>query len=268
MKKTPQKGSLTIIGTGIKMAAHITIESKAWLEQADRVFFLANTDLTADWIRNLKPEAIDLATCYQPNKNRLQSYKNMETLILQAVRANHRVCAVFYGHPGVFVSPSHAVIQQARAEGFSARMLPGISAEDCLFADLGLDPAVNGCQSFEATDFLIRPRRFDLSTPLILWQIGVLGNLTMPQANDSHAALQHLIDFLAPHYGLNHNVIVYQAALYPITHPYIEQTPLANLLQATITPISTLYIPPKHNPTVDEGMLNRLGLTLESLLAD
>jgi len=31
-------------------------------------------------------------------------------------------------------------------------MLPGISAEDCLVADLGIDPASSGCQSYEAND--------------------------------------------------------------------------------------------------------------------
>ena len=34
-------------------------------------------------------------------------------------------------------------------------MLPGISAEDCLLADLGVDSAHNGLQSLEATDLLI-----------------------------------------------------------------------------------------------------------------
>jgi hypothetical protein len=37
-------------------------------------------------------------------------------------------------------------------------MLPGISAEDCLFADLGIDPGIYGCQSYEATDFLANGR--------------------------------------------------------------------------------------------------------------
>ena len=60
---------------------------------------------------------------------------------------------------------------QARAEGFNARMLPGISAEDCLFANLGADPGTHGCQSFEATSFLLRKPKFDTLTHLILWQI-------------------------------------------------------------------------------------------------
>ena len=43
------------------------------------------------------------------------------------IRAGFRVCAVFYGHPGVFVYPSHEAIRRARAEGFAARMLPALT---------------------------------------------------------------------------------------------------------------------------------------------
>jgi hypothetical protein len=87
------------------------------------------------------------------------------------------VCVVFYGHPGVFVQPAHEAIRVARLEGFTARMLPGISAEDCLFADIEVDPGVYACQSFEATDFLVRKRKFDPRSPLVLWQIGSIGDL-------------------------------------------------------------------------------------------
>ena len=259
------KGSLTVVGTGIKMAAQITIEAKGWLEQAETLFFLANSELTAEWIREIQPQAIDLASCYQPSLDRLHSYNQMCELMLQAVRAGQQVCAVFYGHPGVFVTPSHQAIRQARSEGFSAAMLPGISAEDCLFADLGIDPAVNGCQSFEATDFLIRPRQFDSRTPLILWQIGVLGNLVMPQRNDHHTSLQYLSSYLAPHYGLEHQVVIYQAALYPINKPSVEIIPLKGLLTASITPISTMYVPPKEDLPYDPQMLDKLGLSLKDL---
>jgi hypothetical protein len=57
--------------------------------------------------------------------------------------------------------------------GVSARMLPGVSAEDNLIADLGVDPA--GLQSYEATGFLVYKYRFDTSAGLVLWQVGVLG---------------------------------------------------------------------------------------------
>ena len=99
----------------------------------------------------------------------------MAEAILEPVRAGKRVCAAFYGHPGVFVLPSHDAIARARAEGFDAAMQPGVSAEDCLVADLGVDPAVNGLQSYEASDFLRRRPAIEPTTALVLWQIGVVG---------------------------------------------------------------------------------------------
>ena len=102
----------------------------------------------------------------------------MAEAILEPVRAGKRVCAAFYGHPGVFVLPSHEAIARARAEGFDATMLPGVSAEDCLVADLGVDPARNGLQSYEAGDFLRRRPAIEPTTALVLWQIGVVGART------------------------------------------------------------------------------------------
>ena len=111
---------------------------------------------------------------------RTGAVEQRQQLLTESVQAAYakkgeRVVAAFYGHPGVFVAPSHLAIAGARKEGFEARMLPGISAEDCLFADVGFDPGERGCQSFEATDFLLRKRVFDVTSPLVLWQVGVIG---------------------------------------------------------------------------------------------
>src|SRR3970282_2169154 len=104
-----------------------------------------------------------LQDCYSVGKPRYRTYREMADRILSAVRAGAQVCAAFYGHPGVFVRPSHDAIRRAPREGFPARMLPGVSAEDCLVADLGVNPGEIGSQSFEATDFLGYRRRFDSS---------------------------------------------------------------------------------------------------------
>ena len=49
--------------------------------------------------------------------------------ILASVRDGRRTVAAFYGHPGVFAFATHESIRRARAEGYRARMLPGVSAE-------------------------------------------------------------------------------------------------------------------------------------------
>jgi uncharacterized protein YabN with tetrapyrrole methylase and pyrophosphatase domain len=171
------------------------------------------------------------------------------------------VCAVFYGHPGVFVYPSHRAIERARQEGFAASMCPGISAEDCLFADLGVDPGAQGCQSYEATHFLVRQRRFDPCTPLILWQIGVIADLSVREPGTrNEQGLRALVDTLVEHYCAEHEVVVYRAAQWPIGDPSIERIPLARLAAAEITPLSTLYVPPLPDLPVDQEMIDRLGL--------
>src|SRR5216683_1496595 len=114
--------------------------------------------------------------------SRMYAYNATVEHILGCVRTGDKTVGAFYGHPGVFVYPSHEAIRRARSEGYSAKMLPGISAEDCLFADLGIDPAVCGCQTFEATDFLLHGRRIDPSSSVVLWQIGVVGDMTFKTA--------------------------------------------------------------------------------------
>ena len=111
----------------------------------------------------------------------MRTYQEIVEYILSYVRKGNKVCVAFYGHPGVFVFPSHEAIKRARNEGYRAEMLPGISAEDCLYSDIGIDPGADGCQCFESTDFLSYRRKFDPSVGLVLWQIAVIGELGSAQ---------------------------------------------------------------------------------------
>ena len=168
------------------------------------------------------------------------------------------MCTAFYGHPGVFAYPSHESVRRARAEGFEARMLAGVSAEDCLFADLGLDPAQRGCQSYEVTDFLLRPRIFDPRTLLLFWQVGVIGETSIGEGAPRASRVQVLIDTLLDHYPPDHDVIVYEAAVYAVCEPTILHVPLQGLASATIGPMATLVVPPRGELRDDPTMAQRL----------
>jgi precorrin-3B methylase len=253
-------GSLTIVGTGIQLVGHLTLAAKAWIEQADKVLYAVAEPLTAKWLQSLNShaEALPYNTNHQRRK---ETYQEMVDHILAEVRQGLNVCAVFYGHPGVFADPAHAAIQQARREGFSTQMLPGISAEDCLFADLGLDPGRNGCQSFEATDFLIRQRKFDPNSALILWQIAFIGNLGFDQQSNQQRGLRVLSEVLKQYYSPEHQVIIYEAAVYhPVCKPIINSIPISQLPDAQVSKFSTLYVPPKALAPIDSDMLMRLGM--------
>jgi hypothetical protein len=256
-------GSLTIVGTGIRLD-QVSLAARACLENADKVLYLVADPVTASWITDLNPSAESMFGYYHPDKPRMTTYLQMVERILSCVRQGLEVCGAFYGHPGVFVYPAHEAIRRARREGYTAQMLPGISAEDCLFADLGVDPGRSGCQSFEATDFLIYQRQIDTGSSLILWQISVIGDFGCKTPYNARG-LEVLAQVLVGHYGPHHSAVVYEAALYPVCQPVIQRVTLRGLPQARVTPASTLYVPPKKTVAPDRKMLERLGIPFRSV---
>lgn len=256
------RGSLTIVGSGIQAIRQLTLEARQSIERADKVLILVDDPITEMYIKKLNPNAESLG--YFRDKPRHDSYRQWTEVTLKHIREGLNVCVVCYGHPTVFVNSSRQSIRQARSEGYSARMLPGISAEDCLFADFGIDPAVPGCQSFEATDFLLRKHKIDTSCHLILWQIGVIGDLTYNPSRDAKPSLRILVDFLKKYYDSSHTVFVYEAAKYAICKPIIQRMLLSKLGDAHVNYFSTLYIPPKMLAPLDYGMADRLGMNVES----
>ena len=257
-------GSLVVVGTGLRAPVHITPEARDEISHAEKVFYLMSDPLSEMWIKRLNPTARSLASCYVSSRPRMAAYQRMIDRILGPVRSGRRVCVAFYGHPGVFVFPSHEAIRRAKKEGFDARMLPGISAEDCLFSELGLDPARSGCQSYEATDFLVYRRRFDPSSALVLWQVGVVGNLEYGD-RPARSGLRVLASRLARVYGRKHEVVLYEASLLPVVPSTIRSTTLEELSSAGVTGGMTLFVPPRPHPP-DPRSLRSLGLRASDLV--
>ena len=255
-------GSLTVVGTGMLIAGQVTHEALSAMEEAEKLYFLVTDIVTSRWLGQLNPSAESLYGCYADGKPREDTYAEMVDRILASVREGRRVVVAFYGHPGIFVAPSHEAIRQAKAEGYSAQMLPGISAEDCLFADLGIDPGERGCQSFEATDFLLRRRIFDPTSTLVLWQIGGIGVFDFhSRALWSRQGLEVLERELLRHYPIDHEVVIYEAVPYPTLPPKILRVPLAAMARAEVSIRSTLYVPPLPDRESDQEMRAALGIS-------
>ena len=255
------RGRLTVVGTGFLVAGQTTAEALSCMRQADRLLFLVAEPATCMWLEGLRPHAATLSDSFAEGKPRMQSYEEVVERILQPVREGLHVCAAFYGHPGVFVYSSHAAVRRAREEGFEAEMLPGVSAEDCLYADLGVDPALHGCQSFEATNFLLRRRQVDASAALVLWQIGALGTTTYSKRTLwNRDGLDLLVEALLETYPSEHEAVVYEATLYPTCDPLIQHVTVATIPTAKVSTYSTLYVPPARRAPLDETRAARLGL--------
>jgi len=239
----------------------VTPEAASAIERADEVLYLVTQRLTAQWIERANPHSRSLHGLYEGGKPRRETYAEMVDELLAPVRTGLDVCAAFYGHPGVFVNPGHEAIRRARAEGYRARMLPAVSALDCLVADLGIDPAATGLHSYEATDFVVHRRRPDPTASLVLWQIGVVGELgyaTSPRLEN----LALVADRLSRAYPRGHEVIVYEASPYPlVADPFVLRVPLEQLPDAQVPLLATLVVPPARRPRRDRALTARLGLS-------
>src|SRR3546814_4713272 len=102
-------------------------------------------------------------------------------------------------------------------------MEAGVEAEDCLYADLGIDPGEVGCQHCEASQFMFYRRRIDPSAYLVLWQVGVAGDRSVRRSSTGRAHRRLLVERLAEDYPADHVVTLYEAATLPIMAPRMER---------------------------------------------
>lgn len=238
-----QPGSLVVVGSGIQFGRHISERGLTEIQDAEVVMCLTDP-YALGMIKRLRPDAVNLGVHYAPGKDRRETYREIDAVIMAELRAGKRVCAVFYGHPGVFADVPHRVMRKARELGLDARMEPGISAEACLYADIGLDPGHRGVQSMEATHFLCYDRQPDTTGLVLLWQVALSGDLTCTRLHAERYGLQALVDKLQRWYPGDHEVILYEAAQLPIESPRIERLPLRALPDAQYQEYTTLVIPP------------------------
>lgn len=238
------KGSLSCVGIGMTLGAHITPIAKEHIRTSDVCFVAVSDALVELWVNEMHSDVRSLQSYYSQDKSRKQTYKEMVDAVLKEVRAGKKVCGVFYGHPGVFAYVPHQMIKKALSEGYNAIMEPGISAEDCLIADLAIDPGKFGCQQYEASQFMFFKRRIDPSAYLILWQIGLVGDLNYGVSVTGAEYRKLLLSLLFEHYPENHEVILYQAATSPLKKIRNELIPLYQLVAAELKDYTTLVIPP------------------------
>ena len=254
-----KKSSLTVVGTGIKFLSQMTLESKTYIEKADKVLYLVNDPVLKQWIADTNSNSESLDGVYFNHEQRLDSYSAITKYILNYLSKPVNLCVVMYGHPAVFSKPALDAVKVANEQGYPAKILPGISAEDCLFADLLIDPGTCGCQSYEATDFLLYSRKFDPNSHLILWQPDVIGMQTHIRNKDI-IGISLLRDRLLKSYQPDHPVVIYEAAQYPGLLASIKRIELMSLPDACLSSISTLYIQPAGSSDYDRCLARMLAI--------
>lgn len=249
---------LTVVGTGIQSGRDLSALAIHSIQSAEKVFIGVADQVTARWLAELNKNTESLAVFYSAKKPRMQTYNEMTNRIMTFVERGVDVCVVCYGHPGVCVLPTHKAMARARAMGVETTMLPAVSCVDCLVADLGIDPAVPGLATYDATFFLFHRHRFDTQIGLVLLQIGVTAERGIKRNKMfGRAGVRALVQKLAPIYGRRHEVVIYEASPHPVAKPVIKRIALEDVASAQLSLTSTLYVPPRGSAPKDKEMLRR-----------
>lgn len=252
------RGSLACVGLGMTLGSHLTPLARDHIEQADVVFAALSDHIVELWLQRMNKDVRSLQSYYAEGKPRSETYQEWVDLMMAEVRAGKHVCAVFYGHPGIFAWSPHRAIEVAREEGFHAHMEPGISAEDCLYADVGFDPGSFGCQHFEASQLLFYEHRINPTGYVVLWQVAMVGDWSLTRFQTGPAYRQILVDRLSQDYPLDHPVIIYHGATLPIEQPRIRHITLRDLPRTTLTSQETVVLPPATPLKPNTAMRERL----------
>ena len=240
-----RRGSFLAVGVGIGGVAQTTLEAVELMRRADKLFHCVVDPAVELWLHELNTSAESLNGLYEEGKDRAETYDAMVQQFVRSVRSGLSTCAAYYGHPGVFVEATHRTVRQLRRSGYPARIVPGVSADGCLYADLLVNPGDHGIQSYEASDFLYARRRHDPTSGLILWQVGVIGERDWTAKPRRHPErLEELRDFLRRSYPEDHAVVLYFASTFPCDDPRVRRCPLGALANKRVYPMEMLYVPP------------------------
>jgi uroporphyrin-III C-methyltransferase len=259
-----KSGQLIIAGCGLH-PGHMTLETQQHIKQAEVVMLVCPNPLSIQHILSLNPNTINLGKHYSKDTSRLETYRLMAKQMADAVRLGQKVCAVFYGHPGIFVLSTHLAMRKLQNEGYFARMLPGISADACLYADLNIDPASTGNQSYEATQLLLTKRTIDPCADMLIWQIGLAGEMSLKKQQPGEKGLEAMVKLLSDYYPLDHKVCIYRAPTLPGFEPRIDWIELQLLPAQDVPSSTTLYVPAFKPLSFAEARLKWLGVTTEDI---
>ena len=242
----PGTGEVVFVGTGFSLVTQTTPEAVAEMQRADKLFHLVAEPAAAVWMKSLNASAESLAVHYREGKPRRETYRDIVDRVLAHVRLGEKVCVAVYGHPTVGCDPTQMVLAHGRQEGFAVRIRPAISSDACLYADLGIDPMDDGIQAYEASVFVHRRPRIDTRTPILLWQIGFIGESSIKFSGRANKpGVTALARRLTAYYGNDHKVALYQASWYPFIPSTITWTDVRSLPETATAAVATLFVPPR-----------------------
>lgn len=256
---------LDIVGTGLVYPDHLTEIAASLMAECDLVLAQLDEGSRLEQLRTINPNLENLNVFYGAGKDRLQTYEEMAQRVVKAtLEEQEHVVMAAYGNPGFLCLPTAKVQDRLQSEeSVQFRVHSGVSALDCLVADLAVD-AESGIEAYEVNNLLVFDQQWDTNKSIVLWQIATVGEFT-GAALLAGEGLQVASEELCRIYGPDQELGVYLASVTSDGEPDVIYTSCLGLREVQPYRLATLYIPPKgervHQPVPkSDAQLQLVGL--------
>jgi hypothetical protein len=253
---------ISIVGLGVLNIDQITYETERAIRASNEVLYVDSGVATRAFLQKLCPKVTSLyEESYSESACRLGSYDHMAVAVVDAALDHPPVTFAMMGHPIVGAEAPFLIHEMAHLLGLDVVTLPGISAMDCMFAELMIDPCMDGLQMYEATDLLLRRHPLLPEVPALIWQIGVVETRLHTLRRSKPARFERFLAYAMQFYAPDHQVIASFASQHPLMRSQNLQFPIAEIghYAEQLHAGFTLYIPAvRQGQIVDHDLLSRI----------
>jgi len=259
---TPSQPQLLLIGLGVMIPDHITLQAARALSRCTHLYSIVQ-EPTRSWLpsdRVGKIEVVNVLPWYSEGSLRTENYDRVTDSILKTVSNSRTIGYVTYGNPMAYDRVAQNLVNYAKKSGLQIEIVPGISSIDTIFCDLQVDMAP-GIQVYEASWLVACQILPSIHFPLVLLQVGTFGSLRTHYATRQDGnSLSELVEYLGKLYPLTHETSLVRSTGQEDRPGRVRNLALGHLCAATAEDLSgaSLYIPALEGPSLNERIVNRM----------
>jgi len=245
MEPASSDRTLVIMSYGIVPARDLTLGTLAALRHCDVVFHLSSHSDLAALLDEHGIPAVDLQSLYAEGWDRKAIYRRITEHVLEEARRRERVGYLGDGNPMVFDAVVAGLVREAARLGMHVEVLPALSFVDAILAAGRIAIDGRGLRLVEATALTKSRTPLDSGVPLLVAQIGALGDLAARGTQEKpQAACHYLVEHLRGFYPAEHEVTVFDVGR-PGCEDATVRVPLAALalLAPGLSYTSSLFVP-------------------------
>lgn len=258
----PGTTQLYVIGLGIKIPDHVTVEATAAMAACNCIYTVIQ-EKPALWLpRDTTGQipVINLLEAYTDGAIRTENYDRAANSVFQAIEPEKTVGYVTYGNPMSYDSVAQGLVRLATGAGTSFTVVPGISSVDTILCDLGVDMAP-ALQVYEASWLYASGSQLRTDAAALLLQISAFGSWRANyHSRPQGSSLSSLVEYLCRTYPPDLEVCIARSAGLRGQRRNALRIELQNLCEIPTSDLlnASLYIPAFSQPAFDEAVLKQM----------